>query len=175
MNTAQQDLYHTILSLRTIREFTKEPITDESLDRILEAGRWSGSAKNVQPWHFIVIRNNDRLIELSKCGSYAQHLPGAQVAVAIVSDPVRAASFDAGRAAQNMMLAAWAEGIGSGIATMHDQACAKKVLRIPEDKDITIVLDFGYPASKPAKGVSPYAGRRSKEEVIHHEQWQGKQ
>ncbi len=171
MNTTQQDLYHTILSLRTVREFTKEPITDESLDRILEAGRWSGSAKNVQPWHFIVIRNQDVIEQLAKCGNYADHLPGSQVIVAIVCDPAWRAEFDAGRAAQNMMLAAWAEGIGSGIATMHDQACDRQVLGVPEGKDISIVLDFGYPAHKPVKGQSANSGRRPKEEIVHNEKW----
>lgn len=171
MNTMQQNLYHTILSLRTVREFTQEPVTDESLDRILEAGRWTGSAKNQQPWHFIVIRDSNALETLSKCGDYASHLPGAQLAIAIVNDQIRKAEFDAGRAAQNMMLAAWAEGIASGIATMHDQDCAKRALGVPQDKEVAVVLDFGYPAHKPVKGPPGYSGRRSKEEVVHNGKW----
>ncbi len=172
MNNLEKDPYKMILSLRTVRQFTDRPVPEDALQRILQAGRWAGSAKNIQPWQFIVIRDPETMMKLSRCGQFAQHLPGAPLAIAIISDQVRLAGFDAGRAAQNMMLAAWAEGIGSGIATMHDQACAKQVLDVPEDKDITIVLDFGYPASEGSlKSGMPNAGRKPLGGMVHNEKW----
>jgi nitroreductase len=172
MSNSEKDLYKAILSLRTVREFADEPVSEESLQRILQAGRWAGSAKNIQPWQFIVIREHLTMEKLSTCGQFSQHLPGAPLAIAIISDQVRLAGFDAGRAAQNMMLAAWAEGIGSGIATMHDQACARQVLGVPEEKDIAIVLDFGYPAHEGSvKSKMPNAGRRSMQDIVHNERW----
>lgn len=167
-----QDAYKNITSHHMVRKFSDRSISEESLNRILRAGRWSGSAKNVQPWQFIVIRDHETLRRLSECGNFAGHLPGAQVAVAIVIDPVRFAVFDAGRTAQNMMLAAWAEGIGSAMATMHNQACAKQVLGVPEDKEVQIVLDFGYPAPEAeVRRSAPGTARKPLDEMIHLEHW----
>jgi len=54
------DAYDAILTCRAVRHFTETPISDDDLQRILQAGRWAGSAKNVQPWHFVVVRNRAR-------------------------------------------------------------------------------------------------------------------
>lgn len=119
------DAYDAILTCRAVRHFTETPISDDDLQRILQAGRWAGSAKNVQPWHFVVVRNRARLNQLAECGRYASHLRGAALAVVLVTSPGRWVDFDAGRAAQNMMLAAWLLGIGSCIASLHDEDRAR--------------------------------------------------
>lgn len=133
----------------------------------------SGSSKNTQPWWFIVITNRDTLAALSKCGDFAQHLAGATLAIAIVFDPqFYRGEFDSGRAAQNMMLAAWADGIGSCIASMHREDDTKNVLGVPNDYRLQHIMSFGYP--QPADQATPAVkrrGRRPMDEIVMRERW----
>src|SRR5574340_1573147 len=107
------DIFQAIKTLRAVRQYTDQPIGDECLGRILEAGRWAGSAKNTQPWRFIVVRNRETLARLSACGNYASHLRDAALAIVVVTEPSFRGDFDSGRAVENMMLSAWGDGIGS--------------------------------------------------------------
>ena len=102
--------YQLLLSLRAIRHFTSQAIPDDVLERILQAARWTGSAKNTQPWQFVVVRSRKTLAELAVCGGYASHLSGAALAI-VLATPPGFALFDAGRVTQNMMLAAWSDGL----------------------------------------------------------------
>src|SRR5207248_9302518 len=83
-------------ALRAVRRFSDQPVSDEALREILETVRWTGSAKNVQPWHLIVVRDRETLRKLSECGDFAQHLAGAKLAIVLVMNG-RGNSFDAGR------------------------------------------------------------------------------
>lgn len=173
------DAYKTITSLRAVRHFTDQPLSEETLARILQAGRWAGSAKNVQPWHFIVVRKRETLERLAGCGRYAGHLRGAAVAVVIVTEVQSWAAFDAGRAAQNMMLAAWTEGVGSCVATLHEAACAQMVLGLPPERQVQAAISFGYPDSaasptiegQPREKILASLGRRPLADLVYWEQW----
>jgi len=174
------DAYKTIISLRSVRQFQDTPIPDPALHRILQAGRMSGSSKNTQPWWFIVIRHADTRLALSKCGDYAGHLIGAPLAIAIVFDPqFYRGEFDSGRTAQNMMLAAWADGVGSCIASMHREDDAKAVLGAPKEYRLEHILSFGYPAAQPDTTIGGQPrdrvlrrmGRRPMAEIVKYEKW----
>lgn len=173
------EAYKTITTLRAVRHFTGQPLPEETLTRILQAGRWTGSAKNVQPWHFIVVRKREILDRLAGCGRYSSHLRGAAAAVVIVTEAQSWAAFDAGRAAQNMMLAAWAEGVGSCIATLHDAACARAVLGLPPERQVQAAISFGYPdpaaaptiEGQPREKILASLGRRSLADLVYWEQW----
>lgn len=173
------DTYQTITTLRAVRHFTSQPLPEETLTRILQAGRWTGSAKNVQPWHFIVVRKWESLERLVSCGRYASHLRGAAAAVVIVIEAHSWVAFDAGRAAQNMMLAAWAEGVGSCIATLHDAACAQAVLGLPPEQQVQAAISFGYPDAEasltiegqPREKILASLGRRSLADLVYWERW----
>ncbi len=162
------DAYACIRSKRDSRTYADRPITEESLGRILQAGRMAGSSKNTQPWRFVVLRDEARKAELAACGQFAQHVPGAPLVIAVVLTPGGGA-FDAGRAAQNMMLAAWAEGITSCPVAMHDRECAARVLGLPDGHQVAIVITFGYPASEASlhRGVA----RTPLSELAHQERW----
>jgi nitroreductase len=162
------DAYKTIISKRDTRSYSDRPVSDESLRRILQAGRMAGSAKNMQPCRFLVVRSDEKKRELATCGQFAQQVPNAAVAIAVVI-PNDGREFDAGRASQNMMLAAWAEGITSCAVTMHDADCARRVLRLPEDRRVAIVVAFGYPAEEGVQ--SGGAKRLPLEEIVHYETW----
>ena len=174
------DAYKNILSLRAIRQFQDRPIPDQALHRILQAGRMSGSSKNTQPWTFIVVRNPSTRLALSKCGDFASHLIGAPLAIAIVFDPqFYRGEFDSGRAVQNMMLAAWADGIGSCIASMHREDDARAALGVPAGRRLQHVLSFGYPVPQPAptiegqprERVLKHVGRKPLQDIVRHETW----
>ena len=162
------DAYTCIRTKRDSREYADRPISDEALQRILQAGRMAGSSKNTQPWAFVVLRDEARKAELAACGQFAAHVPSAPLVIAVVLTPGGGA-FDAGRAAQNMMLAAWAEGITSCPVSMHDQDCAARALGLPAEHRVAIVISFGYPESEASRhrGVA----RAPLDELVHEERW----
>lgn len=168
------DTIQAINSKRAVREFADQPISDEALKTILNAGRRAGSAKNMQPWHFVVIRDRQRLKTLSECGTYAGHIAGANLAVAIVSvnfETRWSIMFDIGRAAQNMMLVAWELGIGSVMGTIYEPEKARQILKFPDDKHMYCAISFGYPRQNPADRPPKKNMRRTFEDVVHWEQW----
>lgn len=173
------NVLEAIKTMRAVRQYSERNVPDEIIMRILQAGRWAGSAKNVQPWKFIVVRNHDTLIRLALCGSYASHLKEAPCAIVVVTEPTTRADFDSGRAAQNMMLAAWGEGVGSCIASMHREADAKNVLDIPDHLKLQQVIALGYPRpnvvptieGKPLKDVLASTGRKPLGDIVYYERW----
>lgn len=162
------DAYTCIRTKRDSRSYADQPVSEETLQRILQAGRMAGSSKNTQPWRFIVLRDPVRKSELAACGQFAQHVPSAPLVIAVVLTPGGGA-FDAGRAAQNMMLAAWADGITSCPVAMHDRECAARTLGLPDGHRVAIVCSFGYPASEQSlhRGVA----RTPLRELVHDERW----
>ena len=165
---ATRTTYDVIRTKRDTRAFADRPIPEETLGRILQAGRMAGSSKNTQPCRFVVLRDEAHKRELAACGDFATHLPSAPVVVAVVLEPDGGA-LDAGRAAQNMMLAAWAEGITSCPTSMHRPDDAARVLGVPEGHRVAITLPFGYPAEggpdRPSRARLPLA------EYVHDERW----
>lgn len=169
--------WQAINGVRVVRKFSDEPITNEQLDRILNAGRRTGSSKNDQHWAFIVVRDRKHLRELSAVGDYAGHLAGATLAIALITPNAtgqynNSVMWDCGRAAQNMVLAAWELGIGSVPATVYDNALAARLLGLPEDRRCDYLLSFGHPAD-PAKLTAPNraGGRLPLSELVHEERW----
>ncbi len=171
------DVWEAINTTRAIRKFLDRPLAPEHLDRILNAGRRSGSSKNQQNWDFIVCTDREHLRELTAVGEFAGHLAGAAAAVALVSpapgthDAPLSVMWDLGRAAQNMTLAAWELGIGSVPATVYDQAVAKRLLSLPDDRWCEFFLSFGYPANPEALKWPKRKGRKSFDEIVHRERW----
>jgi len=165
------DTYQTIVSKRDTRSFTDRPIPDETVRRILQAGRMAGSSKNSQPCRFIVIDDQAVKEEVAKCGDFAAWIPTSPLLIAIaVPDEGPRGEYDAGRASQNMMVASWAEQIGSCPVTMHHVDCARDALGLPQNYRVVVVLAFGY-RSKPQKSV-PEAARKPFDEYVHRNRWQ---
>jgi nitroreductase len=168
------DTYQSILTLRSVRQFDLgRPIEEAALQRVLQAGRMSGSSKDSQPWWFIVVTDRATLQALSRTGDYAQHLAGAAFAVAIVFDPgFYRGEFDSGRAAQNMMLAAWNDGLGSCLASMHREDDCQAVLGVPPELRLQHIISFGYPLRvDQSSPVAPKRRRKPLDEIVRHERW----
>jgi nitroreductase len=171
------DALTCLRTLRAVRQFRDEPIPDDVLTNILEAARWSGSAKNTQPWQFVVIRDRATLAELSKLGQFAGHLAGAALGIVILT---QGGPLDTGRVAQNMMLAAHAQGVGSCIASIlpaDNQRQALDLLRVPSEFQLGTTISFGYPApvdrptieGQPPERVLSSMGRKPLTDIVHYD------
>jgi nitroreductase len=172
------DVEEAVRRLHVVRRFSSKPVAEPDLLAILNAGRHAGSSKNLQRWHFIVIRDAALLDRLSSVGPYAGHLAGGSVAIALVTPRPDAADsplsvmWDLGRAAQNMVLVAWARGIGSVPATVYDHDLCRTLLGYPKDRHCEYVLNFGYPAAastltRPLRA----GGRLALSEIVFSEKW----
>lgn len=160
--------YECIVSKRDTRAFVDKPIDEEKLRKILQAGRMAGSSKNTQPTRYVLLRDRQRREEVAACAKYAEHLPSAAVGIAIC-EPATGSDFDAGRAAQNIMLAAWSMGIASCPCSMHDQPCVRKTLGLPDDYRVVVVLALGYPDPEVPRGLG--RKRAPLEELVHEGRW----
>ncbi|MGH2619092.1 MAG: nitroreductase family protein [Anaerolineales bacterium] len=161
---------------RAVRSFAGEPLPEQALRAILNAGRRAQSAKNRQAWHFIVIRDRETLAGLAKLGTYADHLSGAAAAIAILTpnpDERWSIMFDAGQAAAYMQLAAWELGIGSAPATIYQTEEARQLLGFPADLHLRVVFSFGYPADPGVLTAPPHpGGRKALAQLVSFERWQ---
>jgi nitroreductase len=170
------DTWDAITSRRNVREFADQPISDEDLDRILEAGRRAPSSRNWQPWDFIAVTDRAQLTELAGVWRGGGHIAQSAATVVVVLPEVEDASqreratFDTGQAAVQMMITAAGLGIGSGHSAVGDQARAREILGFPEDRYAYIMIDFGYPADRPLAPIR-HPDRRPFEEVVHRGRW----
>ena len=138
------DAYLAVVSKREVRNYAARPLPTDVARRILDAGRVAGSSQNRQARRFVVLeRVRD---DAARCVFVPDNVRSAALAVAIVIGGRGPAGFDAGRAAQNMMLAAWNDGVGScpnGIADGDELA---RLLGLEEPERVANILSFGYPA-----------------------------
>ncbi len=160
---------------RAVRKFQDKPLPDDVIHAILNAGRRSQSSKNEQTWQFIAIRDKSILKALSECGTWAGHLAGAALGVAILTpDPEGKFQimFDAGQCAAFMQLAAWELGVGSVPASIYEHEKARAILGFPAEWHLRVALSFGYPAEEEKLSAAPKkGGRRSLDEIVHWERW----
>lgn len=140
------DALLAVASKREVREYSERPVPGEVRRRILEAGRVAGSAANRQPWRFLVLEDERLRERVADTVFEPQNVLGARFTVAIVVSGKGPLAFDAGRAAQNMMLAAWNEGVGSSPNGMPDPEATAELLGVREGERPVMILTFGYPA-----------------------------
>jgi nitroreductase len=165
-------------SLRTVRFFEREPVTQEVLDDILEVARWSGSARNRQPWEFLVVRNRRMLERLAALEGYAQHLAGAAVGIVLVMEGNPAKfeqeTFDEGRLAERISLAAASHGLGAAVGWFagDGRGAAKRILGIPDERLVRTAISLGHPAQDPSCGRSALPqGRKPLAHLVHEEHY----
>jgi nitroreductase len=163
------DAYRALVDKRDQRAFLPKPITEESLRRILQAARMTGSSKNREPNRLVVIRERATLRAMADMGAWARWLADAAIVIAIVQTERH--EFDAGRCAQNMMVAAWSEGIGSCPAHLPE-ADLGRMLGVPADAHVNRVIGFGYiDAARAAAPRSVARRRKPLTELVHYDRW----
>jgi nitroreductase len=166
------DAFLAIASRRDVRRYAAETLPDAIVDRILDAGRLAGSAGNRQPWTFVVLASRERVEALAGAVFVPENLLNAQLVVAIVVSGKGPVSFDAGRAAQNMLLAAWNEGVASCPNGIRDREAAIAALDLGVDETPVVVLTFGRPERSrdperlSAVEWSARANRRPLDEIV---------
>ena len=156
------DTYLAIASKRDVREYAETPIPDDVVHRILDAGRLAGSSRNRQERELVLVSDREAL---AAAVFTPENVRGAALVVAIAGS---AGGFDMGRAAQNMMLAAWNDGVASCPNGQRDPAAVERLVGAP----VGAILTFGYPAkprdpeSRSAGEWSAGANRKPFEEVV---------
>ncbi len=163
------DAYRAVVDKRDQRAYLPKPIPDDALRRILQAGRMTGSSKNREPNRLVVVQSRQGVSALGALSPWGKWL--ADAAAVIVIAQVEPHEFDAGRCAQNMMVAAWADGIGSCPAHLPEADVAR-VLGIPGGVQINRVIGFGY--VDPARAAAPKSVARKRkplDELVHRERW----
>jgi nitroreductase len=170
------ETWDAIRSRRNVRAFADRPIPPDDLDRILEAARRTPSSTNQQAWDFVVVTDRERLRELAGVWRWARHVSESAATIALVipasddRDERDTLQYDLGQVTMSIMLSAADLGIGSGHASVGDQALARQILGLPEDRECAWLIALGYPADRP---LSPIArpNRSPIEDVVHRERW----
>ncbi len=165
------EVYDAVRSLLTVRRFKPDPVPEDVVTRILRAGRWAPSSQNSQRWHFIVIRDRERLESIGSVATSGSFVAQAPLAIAVVMDNAERPDLDAGRALQQMELVAWSEGLGTcfvGLRLANQNEKVKEILGVPAAMELITVLPFGYRPDQ-VKG----AGKRRKPltEIVHRERF----
>jgi len=159
-----------MLTRKSIRKYKKEPISDSVLNNILEAGRRSPSATNIQPWHFVVIRDQ-KAKEACSLGGFNRFTRDADVIVVglykpseVIMEPY--SLMDVTIALQNMVTAAWSQGVGSCWIGAWNDTNLRDILNLPTDTKIVGMVTFGIPDENP-----PLPPKKPLNEIVHFDKW----
>ncbi|MEM1586389.1 MAG: nitroreductase family protein [Candidatus Bathyarchaeia archaeon] len=170
------DIFEVIKFRRSIRSFTREDVSDEQIEKILEAARWAPSAGNLQPWEFIVIRRPDIKREVARAALNQTFIEEAPVVIVVCANEVRSGSIygsrgvnlyciqDTAAAIENMLLAACAIGLGACWVGAFNEEEVRRILNVPRGIRPVAIIPIGYPSERP----SP-PRRRPLKEIVHHE------
>jgi nitroreductase len=164
------DVIEAITSRKAQRAFAERPVESEKLNKVVSAGRHAMSARNLQPWQFIVIQNRDTLREVGGLCSTGRFVADAPAAIVVLKDTTntRWADVDCAQAVQNMATAAWSLGLGTCWVGNFDGPTIAQMLNVPEEWAIFTILPFGYAApGNPA----PPRPLKPRTEMIHYERY----
>ena len=139
------DAFLAIASKRDERTYADRPVPADVERRVLDAGRVAGSSQNRQRRRFVVVESDEARSRLADAVYAPENVRRARLVVAIVTEGGGPTGLDAGRAAQNMMLAAWNDGVLSCPNGVADADAAGALLGVGAEERIAIVLSFGYP------------------------------
>jgi nitroreductase len=143
------DTFECIATKRDVREFRLQDISAEIKSKILEAARLTGSGLNTQHWRFLVIEEKNNLKKLAEDSTSGGWVSSANFAVIVLTNPRhKFHMIDAGRAAQDMQLAAWNYGVASCLFTGVQDEKLRSDFGIPEDLNPTLVVGFGFSAKQ---------------------------
>jgi nitroreductase len=158
-----------------IRQYSSDPVPDDVVDQLLELARWTGSAKNGQPWRFIVVRDKDRLGKIAALRPNINWLAAAPLGIAIVLDGAEPmfGAYDEGRLTERLLTGATVLGYGGGTAWFGgptQDAEAKRILGIPDDLTARQIVMIGRPKStKDPRPSGPKRGRKPISELVSYD------
>jgi nitroreductase len=162
------DVIQAIQTKRAVRAYTDQPVPEEIIRQILDAGRRAQSSRNLQPWTFVVVQDKERLARLADTWQYAAQVKNSAFTIVLVSsDPWM---FDIGQAAAYLQLAAWELGVSSGLVYIGDQDLARQILNVPAEQHLEMMIAFGYAREAPPAKTKA-SGRKPLDEVVRWETW----
>jgi nitroreductase len=168
------DTLTAIFTRHSIRKYTSQPVSDETIKLLLRAAMAAPSARNEQAWEFIVIRDKKTLAQLPNISPFAAHVPHAQAAILVVGNKKLEAVpglwiTDCSNATMNILLAAHSLGLGAVWTTLYPYedrtAGMKKLVNLPDHIAPLAIIPLGYPAEKKPRED------RFKPEKIHYEKY----
>jgi nitroreductase len=176
METKALDVFEAIETRRSVRAFTNEEVSEEEVQKLIDAARRAPSAGNIQPWEFVIVRNAKIKHKLSVAALNQNFIKEAPVVIVVCADETRSswgygsrgASLyclqDTAAAIQNMLLAACALGLGTcWMGAFHENEVAE-VVNAPIGVRPIAIIPVGHPAEKPRARQ-----KRPLKELIHHE------
>lgn len=168
------DVLDAIFTRRSIRKYVEGHITQDQLMTIIKAGCYAPSAHNRQPWHFVVIKDREKLAAVPEFHPYAKMLPGADACIVVCGDKERQAETgflieDCSAAIQNMLLAIHGLGLGAVWCGLYPitqlTKGMKKLLSLPGSIIPVGMISVGF------KGEERAAQDRFDESKVHYENW----
>jgi nitroreductase len=162
------EVFEAVRTVLAVRQYQATPVPPEVVRRIVEAGHLTGSAKNAQPWHFIVVEDRETLKQLGALARTGAYTAQAPLAIVVVIEKTSFAVSDASRAIQSMILTAWSDGVGSNWVGFQGLTEVKALLGIPEELDLLAILPFGYPVQTIGQGKKQ---RKPLSEVVRRERF----
>lgn len=162
------DVFDGIRTLLAVRRYQDRPVPEAVIRRIVEAGRLTGSAMNLQPWHFVVVQDRETLRKLGALARSGPYTAEAPLAIVVAVEKTGYAVSDASRAIHSMLLVAWSEGVGSNWVGFGGLEKVNALLGIPAKLDVLAILPFGYPADKIGQGKK---NRKPLGTVAHRERY----
>jgi len=162
------EVFEAVRTMLAVRRYLDRAVPETIVQRIVEAGRLTGSAMNLQPWHFIVVQDRDTLRRLGALARSGPYVAEAPLAIVVVIDRTGYAVSDASRAIDSMMLTAWSEGVGSNWVGFGNLEKVNALLGIPSERDVLAFLPFGYPADRIGRGKKK---RKPLRAVAHRERY----
>ena len=162
------ETFDAIRTVLAVRHFKDTPIPEPIVRQIVEAGRLTASGGNRQQWHFIVVRDKETLRRLGQLASTGPYIAQAPLAIVVAMDRSPLANSDGSRAIQDMILAAWSQGVGSNWVGVNNLQEVNRLLGIPEEVSVLAILPFGYPVEVVGKGQK---NRKPLGEVASNERW----
>ena len=170
------DVFEAIKKRRSIRSYRTDPIDDKIITRLLEAMRLAPSAKNLQPWKFVVVRDpniKERLVTACRNQTFIAKAPCIIAACAFekqsydkMGSYMSSWAIDVAIALDHLSLAAASLGIGTCWIGAFNEGEVKKVLDIPADVRVVALMPLGYP-----EYVPPPKPRKSLEEIVCYEKY----
>ena len=163
------DAYEAIVTKRDTRSYLDEPVDPDLLDRVLRAARMAGSAKNAQLTRLVVVTDPAIRAALARCGDFTAWIGSAPVVIVLVAPVEGGRLFDLGRMAQNLMVAAHAEGLATCPVTFHHQDRLRTAIDLPDDLEGPMAITLGRPG--PADPSRPRAPRVPLDDLVHRDRW----
>jgi len=175
--TDPREVTEEIRQVRQARRYRPDAVPADILGELLEIARWTGSSRNTQPWHFIVITDKETLARISRLRTPINWVADVPLAIAIVLNGASTAgeAYDEGRVTERLLIGARLLGLGGGIAWFGDanqEAEAKQILGIPPERTARSLVVIGYPTTTKDHRPNPAAGgRKPLAEIVSRERF----